>query len=118
MPQDPMGEPHRQVADADAPSAEIASQPAQRHEPFPLTDIQYAHWTGRSPAVELGGVATHLYVELDGRDLDPSRLSESLGQVINRHDTLRAIVRPDGQQCVLSEVPAYQIAVTDLRGLS
>src|SRR5215211_6120755 len=45
--------------------AEITPQLAHRYEPFPLTDIQHAYWVGRHPAVELGGVATHFYVELE-----------------------------------------------------
>ncbi|WP_188316377.1 non-ribosomal peptide synthetase [Solihabitans fulvus] len=97
--------------------AEIAADPARRHEPFPLTDIQHAYWVGRAPAVELGGVATHFYVELERDGIDIPRLSASLRRVIQRHDMLRAVIQPDGSQRVLSEVPDYDIAVADLAGL-
>src|SRR6185295_2780972 len=56
--------------------------------------------------------------------LDPSlrrargycrRFDSALRRVVERHDMLRAIVRPDGRQQVLPEVPPYQIALLDLR---
>jgi pyochelin synthetase len=98
--------------------AEVVPRPEERHEPFPLTDIQHAYWVGRNPAVELGGVATHFYFELASEGLDPARLEESLRKVIARHDMLRAIVQPDGRQRILPEVPAYGLVVEDLRGCS
>jgi len=96
---------------------ELVPRPEHRHEPFPLTDIQHAYWVGRNSAVELGGVATHLYLELERTGLDPQRLCQSLRVVIERHDMLRAVIQPDGRQRVLPEVPPYEIAVGDLRGL-
>ena len=106
----------RTTAVAERP-ATIVTEPADRHEPFPLTDIQHAYWVGRSPTVELGGVATHFYVELERDGADVRRLADSLRQVIDRHDMLRAVLRPDGTQHVLAEVPEYEIAVADLTGL-
>ncbi|OEJ27976.1 hypothetical protein AR457_29385 [Streptomyces agglomeratus] len=100
-----------------APPAAVVPRPEDRHEPFPLTDIQHAYWVGRGSAVELGGVSTHIYFELEREGLDPGRLESSLRAVIARHDMLRAVVRPDGQQRILAEVPPYEIAVADLRGL-
>ncbi len=97
--------------------AGIVPDPARRHEPFPLTDIQHAYWVGRTPAVELGGVATHFYVELERDGIDMPRLSASLRQVIDRHDMLRAVIAPDGTQRVLPHAPAYEIATADLAGL-
>ncbi|WUH89176.1 amino acid adenylation domain-containing protein [Streptomyces sp. NBC_00433] len=95
----------------------VVPRPDLRHEPFPLTDIQQAYWIGRSSAIELGGVSTHYYFELDGEGLDPDRLTRALNAVITRHDMLRAVVQPDGLQRVLPDVPAYEIAVQDLSGL-
>ncbi|QKW37587.1 amino acid adenylation domain-containing protein [Actinomadura sp. NAK00032] len=97
---------------------EIAPRPEERYEPFPLTDIQHAYWVGRGSAVELGGVSTHLYFELDAEGLDAARLNASLRKVIDRHDMLRAVVQPDGRQRVLRDVPAYEIRVTDAADLS
>lgn len=103
---------------ADAAPAAIVPRPEDRHEPFPLTDIQHAYWVGRGSAVELGGVSTHIYFELEREGLDLERLGSSLRAVIARHDMLRAVIRADGQQRILAEVPPYEIAVADLRGLT
>ncbi|OIJ88430.1 hypothetical protein BIV24_21945 [Streptomyces colonosanans] len=101
---------------ADEP-ASIDPRPTERHEPFPLTDIQQAYWVGRTPAVELGGNSTHCYLEFDAAELDVPRLSRSLDKLVQRHDMLRAIIQPDGRQRVLPDVPPYDIQVTDLSGL-
>ncbi|MFI9237350.1 amino acid adenylation domain-containing protein [Streptomyces sp. NPDC053079] len=94
----------------------ITLDPASRHEPFPLTDIQQAYWLGRHRSLSLGGVATHTYLELDVDDLDPARLQSALRALIERHEALRLVVRPDGLQQVLPHVPPYVLAHTDLRG--
>ncbi|HEV2634126.1 MAG TPA: amino acid adenylation domain-containing protein [Actinocrinis sp.] len=102
----------------DAPEpAGLVAQPAQRHEPFPLTDIQQAYWVGRTPSVELGGNAAHGYIEYDAADLDVPRLGRALDKLIRRHDMLRAAVRPGGLQQVEPEAAPYQIRVADLSGL-
>ncbi|HEX2252339.1 MAG TPA: AMP-binding protein, partial [Thermoanaerobaculia bacterium] len=94
----------------------ILADPARRHEPFPLNDVQQAYWVGRTDLFELGGVASHGYREVEVRGLDLDRLAAAFRRLIARHDMLRAVVRPDGLQQVLAEVPPYEIAVTDLRG--
>ncbi|MFD9460113.1 amino acid adenylation domain-containing protein [Streptomyces sp. NPDC060027] len=104
------------LEDADEPAG-LAPRPEERHEPFPLTDIQQAYWVGRTPVVELGGNSTHCYLEFDAADLDVPRLSRSLDRLVRHHDMLRAVIQPDGRQRVLPEVPPYDIQVTDLAGL-
>ncbi|ULH14295.1 condensation domain-containing protein (plasmid) [Deinococcus sp. KNUC1210] len=96
----------------------LTPDPAQRFEPFALTDIQHAYWIGRSDTLELGGVGAHIYSEFDLPITDTARMSRAWGQVVQRHDLLRMVVRPDGRQQVLEHVPAYEIAEGDLRGLS
>ncbi|MBD1938350.1 non-ribosomal peptide synthetase [Microcoleus sp. FACHB-68] len=86
-----------------------------RHQPFPLTDIQQAYWIGRSRAFELGNVAAHIYVEIDTVNLDFERFNKAWQELVERHDILRAIILPDGQQQILEKVPAYQIRVLDWR---
>lgn len=98
------------------PEAAITPDRGARYEPFPLTDIQHAYWVGRGSAIEMGGVSTYLYLELESSGLDVGRLSDSLRKVIDRHDMLRAIIGQDGQQRVLPSVPPYQIPVSDPRG--
>jgi amino acid adenylation domain-containing protein len=96
----------------------IVPNPVDRHLPFPLTDIQQAYWIGRNGAFELSNVATHSYREIDCDDLDLEKFNQAWQRLIERHDMLRAIVQPDGQQRILMQVPAYQIQVLDLRGES
>lgn len=105
---------HRGVNDTSLPT--IVPAPEYRYEPFPLTDMQYAFWVGRSGVLELGSVANHGYYEIEGQNLDLERLNWALQKVIERHDMLRAIVLPNGQQQVIEQVPPYQMEILDLRG--
>ncbi|MBC7973410.1 MAG: hypothetical protein H7138_00380, partial [Myxococcales bacterium] len=89
----------------------------ERFEPFALTDVQEAYWIGRQVRGQ-GNVACHLYMELERDGLDLPRLERALQAVVQRHDMLRAIVRPDGRQVVLREVPDYEIEVDDLSSLA
>ncbi len=95
----------------------IAPDFSSRYEPFSLTDIQQAHWLGRNSAFELGDVANHHYLEFEVSNLDLSRLSAAWGKLIKRHDMLRAVLLSTGEQLILAEVPFYEIAILDLRGL-
>lgn len=83
-------------------------------EPFPLTEVQQAYYVGRSADLELGGVSTHGYVEIEAGDLDVARLEQALRRVVDRHPMLRAVIDEDGTQRVLPEVPAYEILCQDL----
>ncbi len=85
-----------------------------RHQPFPLTDIQQAYWVGRSGDFELGNVATHLYFEIESKHLNLERLNRAWQRVVDRHEMLRAIILPDGQQKILKQVPDYHFRVMDL----
>ncbi|MBP0007661.1 MULTISPECIES: amino acid adenylation domain-containing protein [unclassified Roseofilum] len=93
----------------------LIADPAHRYDPFPLTDMQYAFWVGRSGVLELGNVSNHGYYEIEGNALDTDRLEAVLVQIIARHDMLRAVVLPDGQQQILETVPPYKMKVLDLR---
>ncbi len=95
---------------------QIVPAPGERHSPFPLTDMQQAYWIGRSVAFELGQVACQFYLEFENVGLDLERLSVAWRKLVERHDMLRAIVLPNGQQQILERVPAYEIEVLDLRG--
>ncbi|MEG4588313.1 amino acid adenylation domain-containing protein [Microcoleus sp. MOSTC5] len=96
----------------------IVPDPQNRCEPFPLNEMQQAYWIGRNSFFEMGNVAIHGYVEIEGDDIDLERFSLAWQRVVERHDMLRAIVHPDGQQQILETVPAYAIPVLDLRGQS
>jgi amino acid adenylation domain-containing protein len=108
---------HAQKRAGEAALPTIIPDHDRRCEPFPLNDIQQAYWIGRNDFVELGNVAAHIYLELESANLDLERLNAAWQQVVDRHDMLRAVVLPDGQQQVLAQVPPYQIERLDLRGL-
>jgi amino acid adenylation domain-containing protein len=92
----------------------VVSDPASRHLPFPLTEIQQAYWAGRNPVFELGGRSVHAYTEIEGVGLALPRLERAWQRMIERHEALRTIILPDGTQRVLETVPAYPIVVDDL----
>ncbi|HRC85817.1 MAG TPA: condensation domain-containing protein, partial [Thermoanaerobaculia bacterium] len=87
----------------------------RRHLPFPLTEVQEAYWIGRSSSFELGNVATHVYLEYELEGLDVPRLEQALARVIARHEMLRALVLPSGEQQILADVPPYRVETLDLR---
>ncbi|MEU6476624.1 amino acid adenylation domain-containing protein [Streptomyces sp. NPDC047017] len=93
----------------------VTARPAERHTPFPLTDVQTAYLLGRRDVFDYGSVACHAYGELRFAALDPDRLQAAWQALIDRHDMLRAIVEDEGAQRVLDSTPPYRIAVTDLR---
>lgn len=81
---------------------------------FPLTDIQYAYLIGRSPGLELGGLSSSLYMELDLDNPDFEALNNALNETIAYHPMLRAVVAADGQQKILSQLAEpYKISVSD-----
>ncbi|HYH45860.1 MAG TPA: acyltransferase domain-containing protein, partial [Thermoanaerobaculia bacterium] len=94
----------------------LVSDPARRHEPFPLTDVQQAYWIGRTGAFELGEIGTHIYMEVNTRGIDAGRMERAWQLLVERHDMLRAVVQPDGRQQILATVPPYRIEIRDLRG--
>jgi pyochelin synthetase len=102
----------------DEPRPMVQADLANRWEPFPLTDLQHAYWLGRDSSLEMGNVATHLYVELNCPGIDIERLNDALCRLIDRHDMLRAVVDGDGMQRILPSVPRYEVAVDDQRSAS
>lgn len=94
----------------------IKADHEKRYEPFPLTDIQQAYWIGRKGDFELGNVSTHVYAEMEGKELDLDRFARAWRRLIERHDMLRAVILPDGRQQILPSVPEYKIETVNLRG--
>ena len=92
----------------------LVPDPASRHEPFPLTDVQTAYLIGRGSAYDFGGVACHAYVELAFDDLDPARLRRAWNDLVARHDMLRVVVSPEGHQQVLPQAPGDSLTVTEI----
>jgi pyochelin synthetase len=90
------------IAHLDAPGA------------FPLTELQRAYLVGRGEAVELGGVASHVYHEIEGA-WDVDRLEAALRAVVARHGILRTRFTADGRQ-VEDATADVRIERLDLRG--
>lgn len=103
---------HQSSVGARAVMVEVDTR--NRHEAFPLSDIQHAYWIGRGESLELGNVACHVYFEwrLDGVDL--KRLEQAWNHIVERHDMMRAIVDADGRQRILPKVPYYEIEIAEL----
>ena len=91
---------------------------AAEESPFPLAPMQHAYWIGRSDEQELGGVAAHLYVEFDGREIDPGRLQRAVSELVAAHPMLRTRFLPDGTQQTMPRPGRSVFAVVDLRGQS
>ncbi|CCH18637.1 non-ribosomal peptide synthetase [Micromonospora lupini] len=89
----------------------FVADPANRHEPFPATDVQRAYWMGRSGDFALGEVGSHWYWEFDGEDVDLDRLTAAWNRLVRRHEMLRAVFDADGRQRVQPEVPEVTIPV-------
>lgn len=87
------------------------------HDSFPLTDIQMSYMLGRKNSFEMGGVCTHIYMEIES-ELDIERLNTSLNKVIERHPMLRAVIENDGTQHFLSEKVSFHISVKDITSMS
>ncbi len=88
-----------------------------RHQPFPITDMQQAYWIGRTGIFELGGMSLHGYQEIESATFDLPRFGEAWRRLVARHDMLRAYILPSGEQIVVQHPAPYQIAERDLRGL-
>ncbi|MFH0245766.1 amino acid adenylation domain-containing protein [Streptomyces sp. HK10] len=90
--------------------------PGNLHEPFPLSEMQQAQWIGRMGSFQGGGVAAHVYWEVDlDEDVDVHRLEAAWQQVVDRHHMLRAVIDDDGRQRILPDTGPYRFTVLDLR---
>lgn len=112
---DRLGESNTRIIN-EGESPRIIPRPAEKYDPFPLSDIQHAYWIGRSGELALGNVSCHVYPEVEMVDLDLDRLGKAVSRLVDRHEMLRAVIRADGQQQIRETVPAYGIEIQDLRG--
>ncbi|HVV14349.1 MAG TPA: amino acid adenylation domain-containing protein [Amycolatopsis sp.] len=92
----------------------VVSVEIDETEPFPLALMQHAYWIGRDEETTLGAVAAHLYVEFDGRDVDPERLEKAVRALVARHGMLRAKFTDDGRQQILPERRQPPLVVHDI----
>lgn len=91
----------------------VTPDPESRFDPFPLTDVQSAYLLGRHEVFGYGGVACHIYMELNYPELGSKRTEAVWNQLILRHDMLRATIDQNGHQRVLKSVPQLEVTYTD-----
>ncbi|NKD77349.1 amino acid adenylation domain-containing protein [Haematospirillum sp. H1815] len=96
--------------------ADLIPDASNRYQPFPLTELQYAYWAGRSQAFAMGNIACHAYLETESVTLDPRCLEDAWNVLIQRHDALRLVIDADGRQHILPDVPLYHVPVVDMSG--
>ena len=88
-------------------------------EPFPLSDLQAAYWSGRHPEVPLGGTDCQVYWEFECAQSWSAEILESAwNRLIELHPMLRAVVDDNGRQQVLPQVDYYRLDVHDWSDLS
>lgn len=90
---------------------QIQPEPELENEPFPLTAVQRSYWMGAQGMLKMSGVTTHAFCEVQCENLDISRAEQAFNYVIAQQGMMRAVVRGDGMQVILSEVPYYTFAV-------
>lgn len=87
-------------------------------ETFPLTPIQQAYWIGRQDGQILGATGCQAYLELDGRNVEPTRLDTAVRALIARHGMLRMRLVDVGFQTVCPKSVWPGLTVHDLRDRS
>lgn len=95
----------------------LEPRPEERHQPFPLTDIQEAFLTGRKLGLDGDRVGCHIYFETPLRDIDIYRLNNAWQRLVAHHPMLRAVFLPEGRQQILQDTLPFRIKAADLRQL-
>ncbi|WP_035242665.1 amino acid adenylation domain-containing protein [Desulfobacter vibrioformis] len=101
---------------AESEPVSVVPDPDSRFAPFSLTDVQVAYLLGRSDAFEYGGVACHIYLEINYRELAHKSVEAVWNQLIDRHDMLRATIHRDGQQQIMEKAPWLTVDYVDVSG--
>jgi len=83
-----------------------------------LTDIQKAYISGEKMAGHLGGVGTHVYLEVEGENISPDILRKAWREVLHLHPVLSASI--EEQQKIVFHKSHYNnyVPVFDLSGLT
>lgn len=81
---------------------------------FPLDDMQMAYYVGQQPGLPLSTTA-RFFREMEFPLFELRRVEDAWNALITRHEMLRAVISHAGQQCVLPDVPHFQIKRYDIR---
>jgi amino acid adenylation domain-containing protein/thioester reductase-like protein len=101
----------------DLVSQSLVTNAESKHEAFLLNDMQHAYWLGRSGIIELGDVSGGIYLEFESNPLHVDKLNKAWQRLIERHEMLRTVIHPNGQQQILNYIPSYQIKVEYLNDI-
>lgn len=111
------------MSSAEEPQSEalqhtLTPDPAQRFSPFPLSPIQQAYWIGSTGGMALGSAGCYNYLEVDLPNVCHENLQQAVNQLIIRHDMLRVVFTPDGQQRVMPSCEPYEVKFYPLASVS
>lgn len=84
---------------------------------FLLTEIQQSYWFGRNLKKNLGNVSCHVYLELNGKNVEPDRLAEAWRKLFTYHPMIRMCITSGGRQLILPESAYDRLDVFDLRDI-
>jgi len=85
-----------------------------RHEPFPLSDMQLGFYMGDDPYMEFH-VRPHYYIEKNVAGLDVARYEAAWNKALVRHRGEIVTVQPDGRLAVVKDLAPLRCKVQDLR---
>lgn len=87
------------------------------HDPFELTDVQYAYLIGRENEQPMGGVDCHAYYEFEGNDIDVEKLKGAWEKLNEIHAALRTVFQ-NGMQKVTDKIYPDTFKVHHFHGAS
>ena len=96
----------------------VISDPENRYEKFPLSEIQGAYLMGRSRNMEFGGVACHIYMDFIYPVMEREAVENAWNEVISSNDTLHSVISKEGWQRVLPEWQRFTVNENDFSQLS
>lgn len=105
---------HKESATGPITQQEITGTITQHNpltEPVELSEMQYAYWAGRQSE----NVASHLYIEFFGTQIDIPRLNHAFTKLLKIHPMLRVVILDDGHQKIAQIDPNKSISVDDLQ---
>nr|WP_297353582.1 non-ribosomal peptide synthetase [uncultured Caldimonas sp.] len=106
-----------EVASGTASLPHIVPDPANRHEPFPLTDLQRAYLAGQAQGMEYH-VESNCYLEVDYDEwLDGERWELALNRMLARQRANLPVLNQNMQLQVPRKLAPVKLVVRDLREL-
>ena len=88
-----------------------------RHEPFPLSDMQLGFYMADDPYLEFH-VRPHYYIEKNADGLDVSRYEAAWNKALERHSGEIVVVQADGQLVTVTAPAPLRCKVLDLGSAS